>query len=71
MLWDQFLMKKLLKNVICRIREQYTSALFMKEQSKVDVTVYEQQINSSRYCSSPTKTQLKINKEKKKKNKQR
>ena len=27
MLWDPFLIKKLLKNVICRIREQYTDAL--------------------------------------------
>ena len=33
-LWDSFLMKKLLKSEVCGIREQCTSALFTAEQSK-------------------------------------
>ena len=31
MMWDLFLMKKLLKNVICGTREQCTGALFTVE----------------------------------------
>ena len=36
-------MKKWLKIEVCETREQCTGALFMKEQSKVDATVHEQQ----------------------------
>ena len=34
-MWDLFLMKKLLKNVICGTREQCTGALFTVEWSTI------------------------------------
>ena len=39
-------MKKLLKNVICRIREQYTGALFTVEKSNVVVETKCEKINA-------------------------